>query len=156
VIISHESLFFSLLLSISLVLPPPDYRVSFQPIIHDGKWSCYLESKGFKRVSTSTGETEYVAVYEVGRQAKWLIQWIQEVEIYKELPFKIKCNNNTAITVMKNVSSHSCMKHTNIKHHWIHKVVNITNFLLSNCASSSVLLIHSSGLLIADSLLLAG
>jgi hypothetical protein len=32
--------------------------------------------KTLKRVSTSTGETEYVAVYKAGRQAKWLIQWL--------------------------------------------------------------------------------
>jgi hypothetical protein len=39
------------------------------------------------------GETEYVAFYEAERQAKWLIQWLQEVEIYEDLPFEIKCDN---------------------------------------------------------------
>jgi hypothetical protein len=63
------------------------------------------------------GEMEYVAVYKAERQAKWLIQWLQEVEIYKELLFEIKCDNNTAITLSKNTSGHSCMKHTDIKHH---------------------------------------
>jgi hypothetical protein len=83
------------------------------------------KAKTLKRVSTSTGETEYVAVYEVGRQAKWLIQWLQEVEIYEELPFEIKCDNNTAITLTKNASGHSRMKHTDIKHHWIHEAVEV-------------------------------
>jgi hypothetical protein len=76
-------------------------------------------AKTLKRISTSTGEMEYVAVYKAGRQAKWLIQWLQEVEIYKDLSFKIRCNNNAAITLMKNFSGHSCMKHTDIKHYWI-------------------------------------
>jgi hypothetical protein len=71
-----------------------------------------------KRVSMSTGETEYVVVYEAGRQAKWLIQWLQEVEIYDDLPFEIKCDNNAVIILMKNTSGHSRMKHTNSKHHW--------------------------------------
>jgi hypothetical protein len=79
--------------------------------------------KTLKRVSTSTGETEYVAVYEAGRQAKWLIQWLQEVEIFKDLPFEIRCDNNAAITLTKNSSGHSRMKHTNIKHHWIREAV---------------------------------
>ena len=50
--------------------------------------------KTLKRVSTSTGEMEYVVLYEAGRKARWLIQWLQEVEIYNNLPFKIKCNNS--------------------------------------------------------------
>jgi hypothetical protein len=41
------------------------------------------------------------------------------------LPFEIKCDNNAAITLMKNASSHSCMKHTDIKHHWIHEAVKV-------------------------------
>jgi hypothetical protein len=87
--------------------------------------------KSLKKVSTSTGETEYVAVYEAGRQAKWLIQWLQEVEIYEELPFEIKCNNNTAITLSKNASSHSHMKHTDIKHYWIRKAVEVSNIVVN-------------------------
>lgn len=83
------------------------------------------KAKTLKRVSTSTGETEYVAVYEAERQAKWLIQWLQEVEVYEELPFKIKCDNNVVITLMKNASGHSHMKHTDIKHHWIHEAVEV-------------------------------
>jgi hypothetical protein len=83
------------------------------------------KAKTLKRVSTSTGETEYVAVYKAGRQAKWLIQWLQEVEVYEELPFEIKCDNNAAITLMKNVSGYSHMKHTDIKHHWICEAVKV-------------------------------
>jgi hypothetical protein len=56
-------------------------------------------AKTLKRVSTSTAETEYIAVYEAGRQTKWLIQWLQEVEIYEDLPFEIKCDNTAAITL---------------------------------------------------------
>jgi hypothetical protein len=55
--------------------------------------SYYLESENVEDVSTSMGETEYVAFYEAERQAKWLIQWLQEVEIYEDLPFEIKCDN---------------------------------------------------------------
>jgi hypothetical protein len=80
-------------------------------------------AKTLKRVSTSTGETEYVAVYKARRQAKWLIQWLQEVEIFKDLPFEIRCDNNAAITLTKNSSGHSRMKHTDIKHHWIWEAV---------------------------------
>jgi hypothetical protein len=81
------------------------------------------KAKTLKRVSTSTGETEYVVVYETGRQVKWLIQWLQEVEIYEDLPFEIKCDNNAAITLMKNATGHSRVKHMDIKHHWIHEAV---------------------------------
>jgi hypothetical protein len=81
------------------------------------------KAKTLRRVSTSTGETEYVALYETGRQAKWLIQWLQEVEIFEDLPFKIKCDNMAAITLTKNMSGHSRLKHIDIKHHWIQEAV---------------------------------
>jgi hypothetical protein len=82
------------------------------------------KAKTLKRVSTSTAETEYIAVYEAGRQAKWLIQWLQEVEVYEDLPFEIKCDNTAAITLSKNASGHSRIKHINIKHHWIREAVD--------------------------------
>jgi len=64
-----------------------------------------------------------MAVFEAGKQAKWLIQWLQEVEIFENLPFKIKCDNSAAITLTKNASGHSRVKHTDIKHHWIREGV---------------------------------
>jgi hypothetical protein len=81
-------------------------------------------AKTLKRVSTSTAETEYIAVYEAGRQTKWLIQWLQEVEIYEDLPFEIKCDNTAAITLSKNTSGHSRIKHIDVKHHWIREAVD--------------------------------
>jgi hypothetical protein len=81
------------------------------------------KAKTLRNVSTSTGETEYVALYEAGRQAKWLIQWLQEVEIYEDLPFEIKCDNTAAITLTKNASGHSRIKHIDVKHHWIREAV---------------------------------
>jgi len=89
------------------------------------------KAKTLKRVSTLTGETEYAVVFEAGRQAKWLIQWLQEVEIYEDLPFKIKCDNSAAITLTKNVSGHSHMKHTDIKHHWICEAVEIGDIVVT-------------------------
>jgi hypothetical protein len=89
------------------------------------------KAKSLKRISTSMGKTEYVAIYKAGRQAKWLIQWLREVEIYKELPFEIKCNNNAAITLSKNASGHSHMKHTDIKHHWICEAAEVGDIVVN-------------------------
>ena len=74
---------------------------------------------------------EYVAVFEAGRQAKWMIQWLQEAEIYEDLPFEIKCDNNAAITLMKNASGHSHVKHTDIKHHWIHEAADTGEIMVT-------------------------
>jgi hypothetical protein len=41
------------------------------------------------------------------------------VEIYENLLFKIKYDNN----LTKNASGHNHIKHIDIKHHWIHKAV---------------------------------
>jgi len=89
------------------------------------------KAKTLRRVSTSTGETEYVAVFEAGRVAKWMIQWLEEVEIYEDLPFEIKCDNNVAIVLTKNASGHSRVKHTNIKHHWIREAVEAGDIVVT-------------------------
>jgi hypothetical protein len=57
------------------------------------------------------------------------------VEIYKDLLFKIKYNNNAAIMSTKNSSSHSCIKHTDIKHHWIHKAVKTGEIMVTKIAT---------------------
>jgi len=93
----------------------------------------FWKAKTLKHVSTSTGETEYVAVYEAGRMVKWMIQWLEEVEIYENLPFKLKCDNNAAITLTKNVSGHSRIKHTDSKHHWIRKAVEAGEISVTYC-----------------------
>jgi hypothetical protein len=68
---------------------------------------------------------------------KWLIQWLQEVEIYEDLPFKIKCDNTTTITLSKNASGHSHIKHIDVKHHWIYEAVNTSDVTITYVPSDN-------------------
>ena len=83
------------------------------------------KAKTLKRVSGSTGETEYVAVYEAGKQGKWVIQWLEEAEVYEDRPIEIKCDNDSAILHTKNASGHGRLKHLDVKYHWIREAVEL-------------------------------
>jgi len=70
-------------------------------------------------VSTSTGEAEFVGVFEGGKQVKWMYFWYTEVDQHFDLPITLYCDNNSAIALTQNTSGHSKIKHVDIKTHWI-------------------------------------
>ena len=81
------------------------------------------KAKTQQRVSTSTGEAEYVGVYEGGRQAKWMTSWYFELDQYFDLPVTVHCDNEAALALAKNASGHSRVKHVEVKTHWIRDAV---------------------------------
>src|ERR1700678_4452989 len=64
-----------------------------------------------RRVSTSTGEAEYVSASESGKQARWMYSWYIEVDQSFNLPIIIYCDNDAAVTATRNTSGHSKLKH---------------------------------------------
>lgn len=74
-------------------------------------------------VSTSTGEAEFVGVFEGGKQAKWMYSWFTEVDIYVDRPITVFCDNNAAVALTQNTGGHSRIKHVNVKTHWIREAV---------------------------------
>ena len=78
-----------------------------------------------RRISTSTGEAEYVSVSESGKQARWMYSWYTEVDQLFDLPIVIYCDNDTVITATRNTSGHSKLKHVDLKVHWIQETVKL-------------------------------
>ena len=77
------------------------------------------------RISTSTGEAEYVSTSESGKQARWMYSWYTEVDQSFDLLIIIYCYNDAAVTATQNTSGHSKLKHVDLKVHWIQEAVKL-------------------------------
>lgn len=66
---------------------------------------------------------EYVGIYEGGKQAKWMTSWYFELDQFFDLPVTLYCDNNAALSLSKNSSGHSKVKHVEMRTHWIREVV---------------------------------
>jgi len=88
------------------------------------------KAKTQRRVSTSTGEAEYVGVFEAGKQAKWVCSWFYEVDQYFNLPITIYYDNDAAVALTKNFGGHTKIKHVNVKTHWIREAINLDDIIV--------------------------
>jgi hypothetical protein len=78
-----------------------------------------------RRVSTSTGEAEYVSASESGKQARWMYSWYTEIDQSFDLPIIIYCDNDAAVTATRNTGGHGKLKHVDVKIHWIREAVKL-------------------------------
>ena len=86
-------------------------------------WSSKLQSM----VGLSTTEAEYVAGNEAGNEAGKEIMWMRnlltEMGYTFSQPSTLFMDNNSAISVAKNPTHHSKMKHVDLRLHWLRDVV---------------------------------
>lgn len=77
-----------------------------------------------KTVAISTLEAEYLAVSEACRELLWINQLFRELNIpFSNLPILL-CNNDGAHYTANDPTNHSCAKHIDICHHFIHTLVH--------------------------------
>jgi hypothetical protein len=93
------------------------------------------KAKTQQRVSTSTGEAEYIGVYEGGKQAKWMTSWYNELDQFYNLPVTVYCDNEAAVTLAKNANGHSKIKHISMKAHWIQEIVDMKEVLVKGIST---------------------
>ena len=80
-------------------------------------------SKRQAMVMLSTVKVEYVAMSHCVQQMVWMPTWLDEVEIEHEIPGIIKGDSQGAIALAKNMKDHGKVKHINICHHYLRKLV---------------------------------
>jgi hypothetical protein len=93
------------------------------------------KAKTQRRVSTSTGEAEYIGVYEGGKQAKWMTSWYNELDQFYDVPVTVYCDNEAAVTLAKNANGHSKIKHISMKAHWIGEIVDRKEVLVKGIST---------------------
>jgi hypothetical protein len=69
-------------------------------------------------VALSIAEAEYIAAGSYCTQILWMIQTLQDYNLYfRKVP--IMCDNTSAIMISKNPVLHARTKHIEIRHHFI-------------------------------------
>ena len=80
-------------------------------------------------VTTSTAESEYVALAKCIQELKWLIQFTQELQVIVKV--NIYEDNQACIQMVKNGTTTAKTKHVDIRLHFIREVINNLNFNLN-------------------------
>ena len=82
-------------------------------------------SKRQKSIALSTMEAEYIAASEAAKEATWLRNFINELELpglnISSVPVFI--DNESAVKLAKNPEDHKRSKHIDIRHHYIRQTV---------------------------------
>ena len=80
-----------------------------------------------RSVSTSTTESEYIALSEASKQAQWLRALIRELQrtqyLSESLSVPIYSDNQACITLSKDPISHKRTKHIDVRYHYIRELV---------------------------------
>ncbi len=82
-------------------------------------------SRSQKCVMLSTSEAEYVATVHGGHQLLWMGSFLNEIELTKDRPYPLNCNNNSAIGLTQNTKGHGKSKHFAMDYHWIRDSVQL-------------------------------
>ncbi|SJL02703.1 uncharacterized protein ARMOST_06038 [Armillaria ostoyae] len=92
-------------------------------------------SRAQKRVTLSTTEAEYVAAVHGGRQSKWMGSFLDELELYKDRPYPLWCDNNSTIDLTHSTKGHGKSKHFSMDYHWIRDAVQLKELDVQYIAS---------------------
>ena len=99
-------------------------------------------SKKQNSVALSTAEAEYIAASACCSQILWIAQQLRDLGIdLKGIP--IKCDNTSAICIIKNHVQHSRTKHIEVRHHFIPDQVEKVIFSLSFISTENQLYLQN-------------
>jgi len=76
-------------------------------------------------VATSSAEAEYMASANATKEVIWLRMLLKEIDFPQISATIIFADNQGCISLTQNPVNHSCAKHIDIQHHFIHKHVGI-------------------------------
>jgi hypothetical protein len=81
-----------------------------------------------RSVSTSTTESEYMALSEACKQGYWISALLGELDRYQHLPksraTSIFSGNQSCIALAKDPVAHSKTKHIDVRYHYIRELVS--------------------------------
>ena len=74
-------------------------------------------------VADSSTEAEYISAATAGREVVWMRTLLKELGFTVNKPSPLMVDNQSALKVLRNPKNHSCMKHIDIKMHWIRQEI---------------------------------
>jgi hypothetical protein len=76
-----------------------------------------------KTVSTSSCESKYVTALDASKEAVWLCALLLGLCHPQCNPTTMRCDNNGSIVLTSDPSFYACIKHINVKYHYICELV---------------------------------
>lgn len=97
-------------------------------LVHGGaaSWS----SKTQAVIVLLSTEAEYITSTHAVKKAKWLGMLFSEIGIEAPQPFPLSADNQSAITLTKDNTFHSCTKHIDIPYHYVREAIEKGNLHL--------------------------
>lgn len=95
-------------------------------------------SKRQTSVSLSTAEAEYIALCSASQEAIWLKRLLGEIGFDQSEPITILEDNQSAIAMSKNPTSHDRTKHIDIKFHFVRNAINESLIKLVYCPTDEM------------------
>lgn len=84
----------------------------------------------------STIEAEYIAMWDMGKEASWLRNLYKDLLFTQENPTMIICDNTRAVAIAKNPLYYKWTKHIDPHFHWIRKKIQDGRFKIEYCATA--------------------
>ena len=113
------------------------HTISGHAFLIDGSivsWS----SKHQEIVSLSTTESEYVSATHSIKEALWLCSLLSKIFEPIKPPTTLFCNNQSAIALTQDHQYHTCMKHINVRYHFIRWVIEQGSLCLIYCPTNDM------------------
>ena len=82
-------------------------------------------AKKQKTIATSSCEAKYTAAFKAAKELIWLRNLMANIGFEQPSSTLILCDNNAAINLSKDLSLHQCVKHIDIKYHFLWECVNM-------------------------------
>ena len=83
----------------------------------------------------STIEAEYIATSSTSTQVIWMARLLEELGMKIRKPIKVYCDNQSTISMTKNLVFHSRSKHIDIHHHFIRYLIQQEFLFFEFCKS---------------------
>ena len=88
------------------------------------------QSKKQPTVALSSTEAEYMSIVEVAKEVIWMTSILTELRQKVHKPIIIYVDNQSAIKISENDTSHQRTKHIDIRHHFIRDLINNKSIVL--------------------------
>lgn len=102
-----------------------------------GSAPIYWSSKSQSVVAVSTAEAEYIALYDVAKQAAWLKQLYNDIRSLDNPAILTHVDNQSAISIAQNNTSSKRTRHMDIKYHYCREAIEKGIIQTTFCPSES-------------------
>ena len=86
-------------------------------------------------VAASTTEAEYMATAVAAKEALWVKKLMKDLGVSETGPIRVSCDNQAALSLLKDPIGHSRTKHIDIMHHFARERVMRKELAFVYCSS---------------------